>query len=297
MTLKYSLLISIAIAIALLCKIDRPYWVALTVHVILMGNTSLNSLKRAIQRLLGTFVGIGIVFVILKLDPDLWVILLIIAICGGINEVFVGSNYMYTMFSVTSQVILMSGIAIGHLSFSFAYLRIFDVVIGLTIAVLGIFLFSYFSNTTNRSKLLSDIDELLADQANVFYGLLAHHHVSPREIYKMQLNLMNVRLLFNLIEGEFENVRDEQMRLYPMLHYLEQLTFTLNRMHTTGGYVQLTQSDISRYLMIFQNIRFALIHGIEIPAEQLSYFKRYHNVDHALNHLQQFCNDLIVNKS
>ncbi|WP_262997129.1 FUSC family protein [Macrococcus capreoli] len=294
MTLKYSLLMSIAIAIALLCKIDRPYWVALTVHVILMGNTSLNSLKRAIQRLLGTLVGIGLVIVILKLNPDLWVVLLLIALCGGINEVFVGSNYMYTMFSVTLQVILMSGIAVGHLSFSYAYLRVFDVGIGLTIAVLGILLFSYFSNTTSRSKLLSDIDVLLNNQANVFYGLLAHHHVSPQEIYKMQLNLMNVRLLFNLIEGEFENIRDELMRLYPLLHYLEQLTFTLNRMHSTGGYVQLTPSDISHYLMVFQNIRYSLIHEIEIPSEHLAHFKRYHNVDNALNHLQKICNDLML---
>ena len=54
------------------------------------------------------------------------------------TEGFVAANYAFAVIFITTQVILLNGLASGNLSIDIAYTRIVDVLIGIVIAVIGV---------------------------------------------------------------------------------------------------------------------------------------------------------------
>ena len=56
------------------------------------------------------------------------------------TEAFVASNYAFAVIFITTQVIMLNGLASQNLNIEIAYTRIIDVLIGIAIAVIGIFI-------------------------------------------------------------------------------------------------------------------------------------------------------------
>ncbi|UTH02579.1 FUSC family protein [Macrococcoides canis] len=286
-SIKYAVIMALAITIALGFHIDRPYWIALTVHSVLVGNTTLLSLERATSRFVGTLIGIAVVALILWLNPDTIWILILIAITAGINEMLVASNYTFAMISITTQVLLMSGIAVGHLSISFAYLRITDVVIGVLIAVVGV---TIIGRKSASNKLPEVVATLLRIQASTLYYLYASNHKikdSRNEMFKLYLNLSNVKMTYSNAYGEFSANKQVLKNYYLIIFLTEQITFLLNRQLRDGHTKCIDDEVLGHYLLAFERVAQQLEKGILFPSVTLESIDGAYQLQQLLSELQQ----------
>lgn len=124
--------------------------------------TTRRMLDRSVARGLGTILGTLVLSAILYFNPHLIIAVIIMGIAAMVTETFVGSNYAFAVIFITIQVILLNGLASDNLSISIAYTRIFDVLIGIVIAVIGILL---INRQTASAMLPRTIAEVVRKEA------------------------------------------------------------------------------------------------------------------------------------
>ncbi|MCV7345049.1 FUSC family protein [Mycolicibacterium rhodesiae] len=123
-------------AAAMALGVDHAYWaMAAAVLVLHQGTDRSRTLRRGGERLLGTWVGLGLAGLILSLHPhDLWLVLLL-ALLNFVIEVLVVRNYaLATVFITTAALTISSGthaVDVGHLLLA----RGIDTLIGCGIGV------------------------------------------------------------------------------------------------------------------------------------------------------------------
>ncbi|RIL78021.1 FUSC family protein, partial [Staphylococcus cohnii] len=112
-----------------------------------------------------TIMGTLLLSVILYFNPHLIVAVIVMGLAAMMTEAFVGSNYAFAVIFITTQVILLNGLASENLSINIAYTRIFDVLIGITIAIIGILL---INRQTSSAMLPGTIAEVVRKEADIF---------------------------------------------------------------------------------------------------------------------------------
>ncbi len=123
-------------AAAMALGVDHAYWaMAAAVLVLHQGTDRSRTLRRGAERLLGTWVGLGLAGLILSLHPhDLWLVLLL-ALLNFTIEVLVTRNYaLATVFITTAALTISSGthpVDIGRLLLA----RGIDTLMGCAIGV------------------------------------------------------------------------------------------------------------------------------------------------------------------
>lgn len=253
MTLKYALIMIIVVFIAILFHIERPYWVALSAHTVLLGNTTINSIQRAVARVIGTTGGMLLILLLIAYHPSFLLILILIAVTCAITEMVVVANYSVAMIFITMQVLLMSGIAAGHLSPSFAYLRIIDVIIGVSLTTIGVFIFS-------RVKAQERLPEMIAAavriEAQLFHHFFSPHHYTnsvDKLILEMNLAILNAKWTYQNAAGELQADQKLLSHYYPALFQLEQLSYMLTRLSEKQN-EKISRENIGLYLTAFEEI-------------------------------------------
>lgn len=286
MTLKYAVIMTIVVCIAILFNIERPYWVALSAHTVLLGNTSVNSIQRAIARVFGTTGGMVLILWLMNYQPSFLIIILLIALTCGIAEVMVAANYSLAMIVITMQVLLMSGIASGHLSRSFAYLRIIDVVVGVSIALIGVVIFSRFKA---QERLPQMIAAAIRIEGQIFHQLFSkqnYAHINiDQKILEMHLAVENVKWAYQNAAGELNADRQTLAKYYPVIFQLEQLSYMLSR-QTMNKKEMITQEEMGIYLTAFEDTAKYFEFKIRNSAVELPVLQDYHRLKNAIRNLQ-----------
>ncbi|MEJ7252828.1 FUSC family protein, partial [Staphylococcus epidermidis] len=57
-TLRYTVIIAVAIFVALFFGFDKAYWIPLSAHTLLLGTSTIHTLERGMARSLGTLLGV-----------------------------------------------------------------------------------------------------------------------------------------------------------------------------------------------------------------------------------------------
>ena len=138
--IRFGVITSIAAIIAYEFNLERSYWVPLSCVAVLSGATIVATFHRAIQRGIGTIVGILIARIILAIQPSGYIIALFILLLTFITELFIVKNYGLAALFFTPSALLMAENT-SHGSFSFSYVasaRVIDVLIGSAIGLLGV---------------------------------------------------------------------------------------------------------------------------------------------------------------
>ena len=104
----------------------------------MLGMTTVRMFDRAFARGIGTILGALLLSGILYFHPHTMIAVILMGAAAAMTEAFVGANYAFAVIFITTQVILLNGLASGNLSMEIAYTRILDVIIGITIAIVGI---------------------------------------------------------------------------------------------------------------------------------------------------------------
>ncbi|TDL98384.1 FUSC family protein [Macrococcus brunensis] len=287
MTLKYAAIVTAAVTFALLFNIERPYWVALSAHTVMLGIHTVSSMQRAGARIIGTSIGLLIILAILPLHPSPLAILLIIAVTGGITEMIVASNYSLAMIFITIQVLMMSAIAAGHLSQDFALLRITDTVIGVLIAVFGTLL---LGRVTASARLPHMLAALLRQEAVAFHDLFTNDHQAEirRRSFPLNQQVFNSRLTYTQASGELTADKEQVEAYYAVITLLEQISFTLNRLKEQSP-KSLDDHTLSVYMLTFANVAKQIEYQQSLDKVELPELPEADYLRGMLNELQNYC--------
>jgi uncharacterized membrane protein YccC len=79
----------------------------------LVGHSTRYRVNRGLQRIVGTFLGLVLLAVVLWLHPQLWVIVLIIAVLQCVAELFIARQYVLAQMSVTPLALLSTVLAMS----------------------------------------------------------------------------------------------------------------------------------------------------------------------------------------
>lgn len=135
--LRIALASAIALAISAPLGVHRAYWVVLTVIAILQGGHHLRlTAVRAVHRVVGTFLGLGVFAIIVLIHPQgVWLGLLLMAL-QGVTELVVVRNYGLALIFITPLALSIAsqGGALG--ADTVIADRAIDTVLGAAIAVL-----------------------------------------------------------------------------------------------------------------------------------------------------------------
>ncbi len=137
-----SFVLGLAMVLALIVgyTIDKesPYWVPVSALAVLQGKDLLHTTERNLHRVLGTFLGMGIAWIILSLKLSPWWMVLLIASLQAIIELLIVRNYLFAVLFITPLTILLAETGRGFAvdTTALIYARLIDTSLG---AFIGLF--------------------------------------------------------------------------------------------------------------------------------------------------------------
>lgn len=258
-TMKYSLIMGVSILVALVFNLERAYWVPLSAHTVLIGVTNIASLQRALARWMGTMVGVILTAGFLSLDPHIGVVIVVLALSGAITETLVGANYAIAMITITSQVLLLSGLAQGVFTPMIAIPRLLDTTVGIVIAVIGVLVIGRNIASKHLPIIMADVARVEAQTFHYVFSKQQYPKVfkgyNPRkDKLRMKLKVENMEMMYTRAYGEISSNHKRTQYYYPAIFLLQQIHFKLTQiLHDDRG-VYLDDRALGDYLVVFENI-------------------------------------------
>ncbi|QLK85316.1 FUSC family protein [Staphylococcus sp. 17KM0847] len=289
-SMKYMIIIGVAIFIALVFHFERAYWIPLSAHTVLIGSTTIASIERAGARWFGTFIGIGIVVGLLSMNPNIWVIVIVMCVSGALTEMLIGANYALAMFPITVQVILLAGLAQGNLTMMIAIPRLLDTTIGILIAVIGVMM---IGQRLASKRLPEIIGKVVRIESQIFHSLFSDHtyedlNARQHKILHLKLNLENMEAMYRHAYGEWSSNRKRTQYYYPAMFLLQQMHFKLVQGLMDERHPILNRMEMGQYLLVFENIAKHFEYGIQYhPIVQLPYLESHIQIRYVLMQLQE----------
>jgi hypothetical protein len=91
--------------------IGRPYWAMVSAVVPLMTHDFTSQMVRGLHRVIGTFIGLGVAWLLLDLDLADAVVVIIAATLQALTELVIGRNYALALICITPLALLIVHLA------------------------------------------------------------------------------------------------------------------------------------------------------------------------------------------
>lgn len=91
--------------------IGHSYWALVAAVVPLVDHSTRYSVNRGLQRIIGTFLGLGVLAVVLWLDPPLWAVVVLIALLQLLAEMYIARQYVLAQMVVTPVALFSTVLA------------------------------------------------------------------------------------------------------------------------------------------------------------------------------------------
>ena len=98
----------VSLVVAHLLELDKPYWVPVSCLAVMQGGNLKHIWQRGIHRISGTFIGLGLFWLLLQTEPTPLMICAIITILQAIIELLVARNYGLAVIFITPLTILLA---------------------------------------------------------------------------------------------------------------------------------------------------------------------------------------------
>lgn len=113
----------------------HSFWAAVAATVPLVGATGSARGVRTVQRAVGTVVGVLFAALVLALEPSTWAVVLIVASCQVVTELFVRRNYAIAVMAMTPMALLLSDLGAVHDAGQLAMDRLLCTLLGLAVSI------------------------------------------------------------------------------------------------------------------------------------------------------------------
>lgn len=135
----FSVMMGLSLLVAVLSGLENPYWIPISCLAVMQGASTKHIWTRAIQRVLGTLIGLGLTWVILLKDLSIAEICISIILLQIIIEFFIVRNYAIAVIFISTLTIFLAEPnikLIGNPS-QLISARFFDILIGSAIGAVG----------------------------------------------------------------------------------------------------------------------------------------------------------------
>ncbi|KOP65993.1 hypothetical protein AMS62_12660 [Bacillus sp. FJAT-18019] len=287
---RYGIVLSAAAFVAYSLDFNRSYWITLSCAAVLSGSTIIATFHRAIQRTIGTILGVLGAALILSTNPEGYVIVLLIAMLTAFTELAIVLNYGLAALFITPNALLIAESssqihAVGY----FATARVIDVVIGCSIGLIGVL----FIGRSHASALLPHfISKTLRSQQQLLFNLFSQpqrtsgsaHDIERR---KMKTNLVNLNLVYTTAIGEVPSSKVSLEKLWPAMFSIEQLGYLLEAAAARPvNQPLLTDAALSELLLAFETMASAIEHERPFTKKPIPRLDGFPQIHKEIVHLQ-----------
>lgn len=254
---RYGFVLFVAAIIAQSFDFERSYWVTLSCAAVLSGATIMATFHRAIQRSLGTIIGILIATLILYFQPEGYIIAIAIFFLTFLTELAIVLSYGIAALFITPNALLLaeSTTKIHDISF-FASARVIDVLIGSAIGLIGAFLMNRKSAASllahTMAKTIRSEQQFLLTLFSRESALMEPEYSKERS--KMQTNLTNLKIVYSTALGEIPRDNTKLDLLFPAIHSIEHLGYLLDSSAKYKNRPVLSDHDLSKILLVFETL-------------------------------------------
>ncbi len=242
----------------------RAYWIPVSAVAVMSGASLIATYHRAIQRMLGTFIGIFIAAALLALHPNPWVLALLIFTFTAIIELCIVRNYGLAVIFITPNALLIAETITGGTE-SFLTARLIDITLGSLIGFIGVIT---SSKRTASNAIPTALQETLRRQGALLFQLYNRAHLNERSLSRALLRMtQSSNNLAMLVRAAMSEIPLKQQLLeyyWPIIYSTERLTFLLTRA-IDHPLPQLTYAERAQLLALFELL--ALHAYEEIPLE------------------------------
>lgn len=255
---RFGIITTVSALIGYAFDFTRSYWISLSCVAVMSGASMVATYYRAIQRSIGTIIGVIIASIILYFDPSNYALVLFIFFFTLLTELYIVKNYGLAIIFITpNAVLLATTLTPEHFSFlHFSGIRIMDVLIGSAIGLIGVIITSKGSASNRIPKIVM---RTLRDQSQMLLLLFSPPKASSElqiqaRLTKMKTNLSNLTALYTAAIGEIPKNKPLIEYYWPLIHSIEKLAFLLENAAVNPNRPQLTDEELSKILYLFETM-------------------------------------------
>lgn len=129
----------LSLLIGNLLNFNNPYWIPISCLAIMQGISLYHVWQRALHRIAGTFIGIGLCWVLISISQDPLYLCICIMLLQFIIEIFISRNYALAVIFITALTVLLAeaGSSLIHSPNELIQGRLTDIVIGSLLGGIG----------------------------------------------------------------------------------------------------------------------------------------------------------------
>ena len=250
-SIRYGVVLAMSAVIAYQLDVIKPYWITLSCAAVMCGATIASTLNRAIQRSLGTIIGIFLSIVILSIQPKGILLVLFYMVLTIVIEVAITQNYALAAIFITANAILIAeNSAQIYNTMYFAGYRITNIIIGSLIGVVGTYIISYKSASKRINYLIA---ELLRSHARVLVYLQYsdEEHNGSMIKQKLDMDFDNLKMAYTYALGEFSKESKKLDRLWPAFFALEHMSYLLSKHCIDKGKLTLDEKQLGELVLVY----------------------------------------------
>lgn len=131
--------IGISLLIAKVLHMENPYWVPISCTAVMQGISRSHVWERALHRILGTVIGLGLTWCILQFPLNIWQVFVFIIVLQALVEFFVVRNYGLAVIFISMLTVLLAepNIALTEHTNALVKTRLIDTCLGSVVGIIG----------------------------------------------------------------------------------------------------------------------------------------------------------------
>jgi len=253
-SIRYGIVLSISAIIAFGFGFTRPYWITLSCAAVMCGSTIIATFHRAIQRSVGTMIGILLAIVILSFQPEGFMIVVVNMCLTALIELAISRNYALAAIFITPNALLIAenSTKIYNVSY-FATARITDIFVGSAIGLIGTYIIGRKSASSRFPDLMV---KLLHSHSRVLVFLASNNNENNTSLIreKMEIDLMNFKMAYNTALGEIPNNQEILEMMWPAYFTLEHISYLLTQYCTEKGCLNFSDEELGQIILIYETM-------------------------------------------
>ena len=288
--LRYGVVLLIAALVAYSLDFNRSYWVTLSCAAVMSGSTIIATFHRAIQRCIGTIVGILIAAILLQAQPDGFLLVIMITLLTILTELAIVLNYAIAAFFLTpNALLLVESTSHLHNVPLLASARFIDVLIGCLIGLVG----TLVIGRRQASSLLPHLMAKTIRSQQQFLLALFSEHGSQTDLFdsverrKMHTNLTNLQIVYSTALGEIPGNKKRTAFLWPAIYSIAQLGYLLEACMKYEERTVLPDETLSRLLLVFETMAKAAEDTLSLPPKDVPAIPGFPNIEKEIHDLQE----------
>lgn len=281
-SIRYGIVLSISAIVAFNFPFTRPYWITLSCAAVMCGSTIMATFHRAIQRSVGTVIGILVAMVILSFQPEGYMIVVVNMCLTALIELSISKNYALAAVFITPNAMLIAENSTQiHNTGYFATARITDIVVGSAIGLIGTYIIGRKSASSRLPDLMA---KLLHSHSRVLVFLASNNNENDTTLIKekMEIDFMNFKMAYNTALGEIPNNEEVLEMMWPAFYSLEHISYLLNQYCMEKGQLKLSDEELSQFILIYETIANDIEQKNEIHPRKVS----------VINEISEFCEEI-----